>query len=90
MLFFVFVPRLTLTSLSSYSLPSLPFNLFNQRKLEKNEYALPKEFKHDVNLIFTNCMTYNADGSEYYNIAATLKKIFEERYAKMVRESDGE
>jgi hypothetical protein len=35
-------------------------------------------------------MTYNADGSEYYNIAANLKKIFEERYAKMVREADGE
>ena len=35
-------------------------------------------------------MTYNADGSEYYNIASTLKKIFEEKYAKTVREPDGE
>lgn len=31
-------------------------------------------------------MTYNADGSEYYLIAQSLKKIFEEKYAKMVKE----
>jgi hypothetical protein len=31
-------------------------------------------------------MTYNADGSEYYNLAAALKKTFEDRYSKAVRE----
>ena len=37
-------------------------------------------------LIFNNCMTYNADGSEYYNTAADLRKIFDERYSKVFRD----
>lgn len=31
-----------------------------QDKLEKGLYSSPKEFKHDVNLVWNNCMTYNA------------------------------
>jgi hypothetical protein len=46
----------------------------------------PREFKHDVNLVWTNCMTYNADGSEYFNVALTFKKIFDERYSKTVKD----
>ena len=83
-----------------------------QAKLDRGEYSSPKEFKHDVTLVWTNwcvggaalecriaapwrpaptptppcSMTYNADGSEYYLIAQSLKKIFEEKYAKMVKE----
>jgi hypothetical protein len=37
-----------------------------------------------------NCMTYNADGSDYYMIAANLKKIFEEKYSKMVKDESDE
>ena len=61
-------------------------NCILQRNLELGNYTHPKEFKHDVNLVWNNCMTYNADGSEYYNLAANLKKIFEERYAKVIKE----
>ncbi len=57
-------------------------------KLDKGEYSSPKEFRHDANLVWTNCMTYNADGSEYYLIAHNLKKVFEEKYAKMIREDE--
>jgi hypothetical protein len=31
-----------------------------QEKLDKSLYTSPKEFKHDVNLVWNNCMTYNA------------------------------
>lgn len=60
-----------------------------QTKLEGGGYSHPKEFRHDVNLVWNNCMTYNADGSEYYTIASNLKKVFEEKYAKAVKD-DGE
>jgi hypothetical protein len=59
-----------------------------KKKLEGGAYAHPREFKHDVCLVFTNCMTYNADGSEYFNMASSLKKIFEERYAKTVKDEE--
>ncbi len=32
--------------------------------------------------------TPQADGSEYFNMASSLKKIFEERYAKTVKEDE--
>ncbi len=57
-------------------------------KLERGEYSSAKEFRHDANLVWTNCMTYNADGSEYYMIASTLKKVFEEKYAKAIHEDE--
>ena len=60
--------------------------LLVKKKLEAGAYAAPKEFKHDVNLVWGNCMTYNADGSEYYNVAQNLKKIFEEKYSKQIRD----
>lgn len=34
-------------------------------------------------------MTYNADGSDYWLMAAGLKKIFEEKYAKAIKEDEG-
>ena len=57
-------------------------------KLEKGDYSSAKEFRHDTNLVWTNCMTYNADGSDYYMLASTLKKIFEEKYAKTINEDE--
>ena len=57
-----------------------------KKKLEGGSYAHPREFKHDVCLVFSNCMAYNADGSEYFNIASQLKKVFEEKYAKQVKD----
>jgi hypothetical protein len=57
-------------------------------KLERGDYSSAKEFRHDTNLVWTNCMTYNADGSEYYMIASTLKKVFEEKYAKAIHDEE--
>ena len=57
-------------------------------KLERGDYSCSKEFRHDANLVWTNCMTYNADGSDYYLIASNLKKVFEEKYSKMIKEDE--
>lgn len=57
-------------------------------KLEKGQYKHPKEFKHDVSLVWNNCMTYNVEGSDYHTMASGLKQIFEERYAKYVHNDD--
>jgi hypothetical protein len=57
-------------------------------KLESGAYTSPKEFRHDVSLVWSNCMTYNADGSEFFILAANLKKVFDEKYSKIVREDE--
>jgi hypothetical protein len=43
-------------------------------KLSGGEYENPDQFWNDVDLIWKNCMTYNADGSEVYLVAAALKE----------------
>lgn len=40
----------------------------------------------DVRLVWQNCITYNADGSEFNILAKTLSKKFEEKYAKLVED----
>ena len=55
-----------------------------KRKLENAEYRAPSECAADIKLIGENCMTYNQDGSYYYNLAKGFSKKFEEKYAKVV------
>lgn len=45
---------------TSCSCAFCPVHLRLQRRLEEGGYSHPKEFKHDVNLVWNNCMTYNA------------------------------
>jgi hypothetical protein len=52
-------------------------------KMDAGEYSNPLEFKRDVNLVWNNCMTYNQDGSEYYQMASRLKKVFEDKFSKL-------
>lgn len=59
-----------------------------QKKIERNEYSSPKEFRHDVTLVWANCMTYNADGSPYYILAQNLAKLFDEKWTKTIRDED--
>ena len=40
----------------------------------------------DIRLVWTNCMTYNQDGSDFYILAKNLSKRFEEKYAKLASE----
>ena len=37
-------------------------------------------------MVWTNCMTYNQDGSDFFLLAKNLSKKFEEKYAKLVND----
>jgi len=56
-------------------------------KLEKDEYPTVHHAANDVRLVWKNCMQYNADGSDFYNLASALSKKFEERFKKLVKEA---
>jgi hypothetical protein len=45
--------------------------------LTKSKYLTPLEFKHDVDLVWHNCMLYNLDGSEPRNAGADCKAVWE-------------
>jgi len=40
----------------------------------------------DVRLVWTNCMTYNADGSDFYKLADNLHKKWDDKYTKLLHE----
>jgi hypothetical protein len=51
--------------------------------IEKNIYANIDECARDVRQVWTNCMLYNRDGSEYYHLADKFSQAFEEAYAAL-------
>lgn len=55
-------------------------------RLRKSKYALASDCADDVRQIWTNCMTYNDDGSDFYRLAHSYSRRFEERYQKLVDE----
>lgn len=57
-----------------------------KRKIEKEEYATLHEAAQDVRLVWENCKTYNADGSDFYLLAENFSKKFEDKYGKMLKE----
>eukprot|EP00558_Chaetoceros_sp_UNC1202_P010010 CAMPEP_0197239400 /NCGR_PEP_ID=MMETSP1429-20130617/5877_1 /TAXON_ID=49237 /ORGANISM="Chaetoceros sp., Strain UNC1202" /LENGTH=224 /DNA_ID=CAMNT_0042698813 /DNA_START=119 /DNA_END=793 /DNA_ORIENTATION=- len=59
-----------------------------KRKLERGQYGNAKECAQDIRLIWTNCKTYNADGSDFYLLAESFSKRFEDRYKKVQAEFD--
>jgi hypothetical protein len=40
-----------------------------KKKVNEGKYKTIHEAADDVRLIWKNCMTYNADGSDFYNLA---------------------
>lgn len=55
-------------------------------RLEKDEYNTLHDAAEDVRLVWQNCKQYNADGSDFYKLAESLSKRFEDKYAKLVKE----
>ena len=53
-----------------------------KKKIADGKYKSITNAADDVRLVWTNCMTYNADGSDFYNLAKNLNKKWEEKYAK--------
>lgn len=59
-----------------------------KRKLERRSYDNANECAEDIRLIWTNCKTYNQDGSDFYLLAESFSKRFEDRYKKIQAECD--
>lgn len=57
-----------------------------KKRLDKNKYNDASEVAEDVRLVWKNCMTYNADGSDFYILAESFSKRFEERFLKIMEE----
>ncbi|KAK1736889.1 bromodomain-containing protein [Skeletonema marinoi] len=59
-----------------------------KKKLHENKYKSIHDAADDVRLIWKNCMTYNADGSDFYNLAQTMAKKFEEKFEKLCAQNE--
>ncbi len=57
-----------------------------KKKLKKGRYIDASSVANDIRLVWTNCMTYNDDGSDFYRLAQSYSKRFEERFQKLVDE----
>ena len=57
-----------------------------KKKLDKNKYHDVAEAADDIRLVWKNCMTYNMEGSDFYHLADSYSKRFEERYQKLIDE----
>uniref|UniRef100_A0A7S2PE54 Bromo domain-containing protein n=1 Tax=Leptocylindrus danicus TaxID=163516 RepID=A0A7S2PE54_9STRA len=59
-----------------------------KRKLESTQYETANECAEDIRLIWSNCMTYNQEGSDFYLLAQALSRKFEDRFRKVRAEYD--
>mmetsp|Transcript_9187 Transcript_9187/g.15209 ORF Transcript_9187/g.15209 Transcript_9187/m.15209 type:complete len:221 (+) Transcript_9187:100-762(+) len=59
-----------------------------KKKLNEQKYKSIHDAADDVRLIWKNCMTYNADGSDFYNLAQTMAKKFEEKFEKLCAQNE--
>lgn len=55
-----------------------------KQRLENDEYESLDQAAADMRLVWTNCMSYNQDGSEFYFLADTFARKFEEMYAAVM------
>lgn len=54
-----------------------------KRRLERGQYATTHQVAEDIRLVWTNCMSYNADGSDFWLLAKSYSRRFEDRYRKV-------
>jgi len=59
-----------------------------KRKLERGKYKTAADCAADIRLVWTNCKTYNADGSDFYLLAEGFSRRFEDKYKKIRAEYD--
>jgi hypothetical protein len=50
-------------------------------------YKTPWDAHKDILLVWNNCMTYNQDGSEFYLLAASLRKKWEDKFTKLAKDN---
>lgn len=46
-----------------------------KKKINEGKYKTIHDACDDVRMIWKNCMTYNADGSDFYNLAQVRKIV---------------
>ena len=51
--------------------------------IEKGGYKSLNDCADDVRLIWNNCKKYNQDGSDFYNLADSFSKKFEDKFSKL-------
>eukprot|EP01036_Dinobryon_divergens_P032679 gene32679-42321_t len=59
-------------------------------KIESEKYSMIEDIAADIRLVFTNCMLYNKDGSEFYQLADKFARAFEEVYKTLKPDSEAE
>ncbi|KAM7386540.1 hypothetical protein PAMA_009241 [Pampus argenteus] len=52
-------------------------------KLQENHYKTVGEFVSDVELIFSNCASYNRCNAEFLDMGVRLKELFDEEFKKV-------
>jgi len=57
-----------------------------KKKIDNSEYNSVQQAAEDIRLVWTNCMTYNMEGSDFYKLAKRLSRSFEEKYKAMLKE----
>mmetsp|Transcript_14635 Transcript_14635/g.40672 ORF Transcript_14635/g.40672 Transcript_14635/m.40672 type:complete len:215 (-) Transcript_14635:1522-2166(-) len=57
-----------------------------KRNINSRKYKTIPDAAEDIRLVWTNCMTYNQDGSDFFLLAKNLSKKFEEKYSKLVND----
>lgn len=89
-------PFLEAVDWKAWNLPDYPIIIKHpmdlgliQRKLDAGRYPSPAEYADDVRLVWRNCMTYNKEGSDYYNMAQKLDKWFNDKFAKIKWDASG-
>ena len=51
-----------------------------KKKLDNGSYRDEVDFERDMRLMFNNCYTFNAPGSEVYNLGKELEAVFERKW----------
>lgn len=59
-----------------------------KRKIERKQYNTAWECASDIKLVWSNCMSYNAEGSELWVIAKAFNRKFEDKFRKIKQEFD--
>ena len=57
-----------------------------KKNIVDRKYKTLQEAHEDVKLVWSNCMTYNADGSDFWLLAKSYSRRFEDRYRKVRQE----
>ena len=56
------------------------------KKIQKSKYQTLYQCGEDVRLVWSNCMLYNADGSDFYKLADRLQKQFDTNYNRLLQD----